>query len=215
MLRQASAKSTLLELLDPYFEHKHYSKCRGVIDFYCETNFGHSSIIISVSGNEGDEVAELFPGIRHNLVEHFLIDLFGTNAYYNTWSHSLLPSWRFLQSEMESFRLPCNTPAEIDAAIDRFIDFMDRRGFDFLNHYRELAKIDQLLNDRPKVAARWCNHNYQRCFRALATAKLLNRPDYDRMFLMNQQYMAERGFAGKIMQKFNTTFANYKDLSLN
>ncbi|MCA1761684.1 MAG: hypothetical protein LC664_01600 [Flavobacteriales bacterium] len=57
--------------------------------------------------------------------------------------------------------------------------------------------------------------SYHRCFRAMVTAKVLSRNDYDKLYLMHQQYLAQRGFNGEILHKFNATFARLKEMYLN
>jgi hypothetical protein len=180
--------------------------------FYRSTRFGHSAIIYSITG--GGQV-EFFLGIRHHLIEEVLKSLFGNQNYYGTYSHTILPSWSHLIQESQLARISCENLNDLRSAGDKFINFMDRTGFDFLDHYRSLANLDFALNDRPSISATWANHNYQRCFRAMTSAKIRSRTDYDQVYHMHRQYLEKRGYSGEIIHKFDTTFVRLKSISLN
>ncbi len=158
---------------------------------------------------------KVFAGIRHNLVERTLVNGFGMSEYFKNHSYTLLPSWKEIDPDNTVSSLPCRQISDIKVAGDMAIEFMDRKGFDFLNHYKSLKALDHVFNDLPKVSAKWTKHSYLRCFRAMTIAKLMDRQDYDRLFQMHRQYLEKRGFGGAIINRFDTTFARLKRFSLN
>jgi len=209
-------KEYLLSYLQPYFEHKKYDEGKLGIDFIRKTSFGHSCIQCMVTSYEDGVLIRYFAGIRNDLLERTMNHLIGENLLRYDGVTSLMVEADVLQTgNIEKFRFFCRSEDDIKKSGDSFIDLMDRRGFDFLDHYKSVEKIDFLYNDKAKMSAKWCNHSYIRCFRAMTSAKILGRTDYDRLFLMHQQYLVEHGFKGLILDKFNRTFARLKSVSLN
>lgn len=202
----------LIDYLYPYFEHKRYVLLRGNTQFKRKTNFGFSSVLCSISGGDGNTSVRFFIGLRHDLIERSLAGLFGQGDYYHTASHTLLVDARKL-GWTSSGSISCQRDLELEA--DLFIDFMDRKGFSFLDTYRRLTFCDQLFNEQREKSATWTNHQYQRCFRAMAIAHVLKRPDLEPLFERHRTYLLHRGFGGEIIRKFDTHFAPSRLPSLN
>ncbi len=206
----------LAQHLYPYFEHKKYHQADNELHFYRNTSFGRSQIIVNALPYDDEIFVELHLGLRHHIVEKMLSDILGRSDYYSETSLTFITNALNLSnSELHQKRISCKSKDELLKAGDFFIDFMDRRGFDFLDHYKTLKNIDSLMNDKPVYSAKLVNHSYHRCFRAMVTAKVLNRNDYTKLYLMHQQYLAQRGFNGEILHKFNATFARLKEMYLN
>jgi hypothetical protein len=104
---------------------------------------------------------------------------------------------------------------QVGALGDEFIDFMDRSGFAFLEKYTKLQALDNLYNHRTELSAKWCNHSYQRCFRGMVIAGIRSRRDPGLLRQKHRQYLLERGYAGQVIQKFDTNFARAGQISLN
>jgi hypothetical protein len=214
MIENKILKTHLLGHLHPYFEHKSYVGDHPSFDFLRSTRFGHSGIVCATQEYEDGIYFQFFLGIRHDIIEKQLPSILGRHEYFNTISNTLMVNSTFIDHSMPN-RSFCTSRQEVINLGNRFIDFMDRNGFSFLDHYKSLAKLNQLLNQKTSSSSAWTNHNYQRCFRGMLIAKILNDPNYDRYFLMHQQYLAERGFGGQILSRFNTTFARLQKISLN
>jgi len=210
-------KAYLLNYLQPYFEHKKYDEGKLGIDFIRKTSFGHSCVQCMVSEYDDGVVVRYFAGLRNDLLERSLNKLLGENLLRYSGIASLMVEADIIKSGRKDnlFRFFCRDKEEMRKSADAFIDLMDRQGFDFLENYKSVEKIDFLFNDKPRLSAVWTSHSYIRSFRAMTSAKILERPDYDRLFQMHQQYLAERGFQGNILEKFNRTFARLKHVYLN
>jgi len=210
-------KAYLLNYLQPYFEHKRYDEGKLGIDFIRKTSFGHSCIQCMVTEYEKGALVRYFIGIRNDLLERTLNHILGETQLRYDGITSLMIDADVLSREKggNRFRFYCQNTKDVKHSADAFINLMDRKGFDFLDHYKSVENIDSFYNDHPKVSAKWCNHSSIRCFRAMTTAKILGRNDYDRLFSMHQQYLSERGFKGPILENFNRTFARLKRVSFN
>lgn len=209
-----TAQENLRQHLHPYFEHKQYEEKRPLI-FTRQTNFGKSAFAVTLSGDEKRVYVRLFAGIRHDLVELTLINSLGLADYFKSESYTLMVNWEHLDSVRFSQALPCSRMTDITTVGDMAIDFMDQKGFDFLNRYRQMSSLDRLFNDSPDKLAKWTNHSYLNRFRAMVIAKLRGREDYENLFELHRTYLKNRGFDGVIATKFDTTFAHLKKLSLN
>lgn len=210
-------KNYLLNYLQPYFEHKKYGEAQLGIDFIRKTSFGHSCIQCMVTEYDDGVLIRYFAGIRNDLLERTLNHLLGENLLRYDGITSLMVEGDIIHSGKKDsqFRFFCKDKDDIKKSGDAFIDLMDRKGFDFLEHYKSVEKIDFLYNNKSQLSANWTNHSYIRCFRAMTSAKILGREDYERLFQMHQQYLAEHGFKGMILEKFNRTFARLERISLN
>jgi hypothetical protein len=208
------SKAFLHEHLHPYFHHKKYEEKSPLI-YERKTRFGSSVFIATVTGDEDMAYVKFFTGIRHDLIELTLINTFGLNDYFKSGSYSLLLNSSFLDSQYSPPSLPSKNPEDMTVIGDMAIDFMDRKGFDFLNYYKQLSNLDHLFNDNPEKLAKWTNHSYLHRFRAMAIAKLVDRKDFDQLLQMHRNYLENRGLSGPIVAKFDSTFTQLKKLSLN
>ena len=209
----AQAQEILSQHLHPYFHHKKYMEKQPLV-FERRTSFGSSVFVATITGDEEMAYVKFFIGIRHDLVELTLTNTFGLADYFRNSSYSLLLNWNQMDPQSAS-ALPSKNLNDMTTIGDMAIDFMDRKGFDFLNHYKHLVSLDRLYNDYPAKAAKWNNHSYLHRFRAMAIAKLVGRQDYDRLFRMHRDYLESRGLSGPIIAKFDTTFVHLKKLSFN
>jgi hypothetical protein len=214
VMNLSQAQDILNQHFQPYFDHKKYEE-RSPLVYERQTSFGCSVFMATVTGDEEMAYVKFFAGVRHDLVELTLTNTFGLNDYFKKSSYSLLLSWNQLDAHTSPPVLPSKNVNDMTAIGDMAIDFMDHKGFDFLNHYKHLANLDRLYNDNPSKAAEWTNHSYLHRFRAMAIAKLRGRHDYDRLFQMHRDYLESRGLSGPIIAKFDTTFTHLKNLSLN
>jgi len=208
----STCEEKIFDYLLPYFEHKRYDAAKGHPQFRRKTNFGFSSVILQVSEQGGLSYVRFFLGLRHDLIENMLAGLFGQESYYRSESHTLLVETAKLGWKVND---AMRDDSDIIAIGDGFIDFMDRTGFSFLDHYRRLKACDILFNETPAKSAQWCNHQYQRCFRAMAVAHVLKRNDLGHLRAIHRTYLLSRGFSGRVVQKFDVNFAQTEHLSLN
>lgn len=208
----------LREYLHPYFEHKHYILGRGGIEFRRKTSFGHSVIIANTIECGDATVVDFHLGLRHDMVETAMSGLFGQREYYLNDSVTLLADWRLPKSndpKVRTKRSEIRSTRDVDALGDAFIDFMDRIGFTFLEKYTGLQALDHLYNHRTALSAEWCNHSYQRCFRGMVIAEVRGRRDLALLRDKHRLYLLSRGYAGQVVQKFDTNFARAGQISLN
>ncbi|MGB6037518.1 MAG: hypothetical protein WBG42_14685 [Cryomorphaceae bacterium] len=208
------ARALLNEHLHPYFHHKKYMEIAPLV-YERKTGFGSSVFIATVTGDEEIAYVKFFTGIRHDLVELTLTNTFGLNDYFKNASYSLLLNSGFIDSQYAPPSLPSKKLSDMTTVGDMAIDFMDRKGFDFLNYYKQLSNLDHLFNDNPEKLAKWTSHNYLHRFRAMAIAKLVDRNDFYRLLQMHRGYLENRGLSGPIIAKFDSTFTQLKNLSLN
>jgi hypothetical protein len=172
-------------------------------------------VVCAIDWIDHEAVLSFHIGLRHHMVESMLAHYTSSQVHFNQSSHTLMVSWHQCSSINLPRRVVCSSERELIQATDLFMDFMDRDGFNTLDKYKSLRAADELLNDHPLLSSNWCNHSWQRCFRGMTTAKLLNRNDYERLFQMHQQYLLQRGAPGQIIEKFSTIFARLHRLSLN
>jgi hypothetical protein len=165
------ARESLSQHLHPYFDHKRYVEKQPLM-FERKTRFGSSVFIATVTGDEEMVYVKFFAGIRHDLVELTLTNTFGLDDYFRNSSYSLLVNAKNLDKELMPNALPCRHLSDMTGVGDLAIDFMDHKGFDFLNHYKHLSNLDRLYNDSSEKVAKWTNHSYLHRFRAMAIAKL-------------------------------------------
>lgn len=210
----SQAKRLLDDHLHPYFHHKKYTE-KSPLVYERKTGFGSSVFIATVTGDEEMAYVKFFTGIRHDLVELTLTNTFGLKDYFRHASYSLLLKSSLLDSQYSPPSLPSKQLSDIQTIGDMAIDFMDRKGFDFLNYYKQLSNLDHLFNDNPEKLAKWTCHNYLHRFRAMAIAKLVDRDDFDQLLQMHRNYLENRGLSGPIIAKFDSTFTQLKKLSLN
>lgn len=207
------------EYLLPYFEHKRYMPHRGAGEFRRKTSFGRSAVYYNAVTSDTGTFVDFHLGLRHDLVELRLSSLFGQREYYRADSCTLLVDTRKLRRVPNDgrtvLRAEITSLAHLRSVCDEFIDFMDRTGFPFLEKYSSLAAVDRLYNDLPQTSSAWCNNSYQRCFRGMTIAEILRRENMEELRERHRAYLLSRGYAGRIIEKFDTNFARSGKISLN
>ena len=154
------AQQRLSQYLQPYFDHKRYVEKQPLV-YERKTSFGSSVVIATLSGDDEMAYAKLFIGIRHDLVELTLTNTFGLDDYFQNSSYSLLLHWKYVDPESIASALPCRKLKDVEAVGEMIIDFLDHRGFDFLNHYKKLSQLDHLYNDKFNKISKWTSHVLQ------------------------------------------------------
>jgi hypothetical protein len=215
MFSTYQAQSELIEGLLPYFEHKRYELKAEKNQFIRSTNFGHSSALFAVSGFGKSVYVEFFLGLRIQEVEEHLIQIFGPSQYYHSNSHTIMTGWSNIWPSMLLRRYDCKSARDIEAITEMFIEFMDEKGFNFLDTYRKTQNLCTLLNDYKPDASNWNNHSYQHIFRALVLAHLTNRADHRDLYLTQRSYLTNRGNPKTIIEKFDCAYHNLYSAVIN
>jgi hypothetical protein len=142
------------------------------------TNGDFESIIFSVSPyEENDYWIETNFGVRKEQVET-LVQQFLTNRQdfqddTMTWNTSI---GKF--KGLKYFRHKVKNNLTFNSTIDEITDFFVKSGLPFMEKHRTFAGIDSLFNPNPETDSRFIYNQVHRCFKGLATAKLLDSTDF-------------------------------------
>jgi hypothetical protein len=141
------------------------------------TNGDFESIIFSVSTyEENDYWIETNFGVRKKQVET-VVQQFLTNRQdfqddTMTWSTSI---GKF--KGLKYFRHKVTDNLTFSSTTDEITDFFVKSGLPFMEKHRTFVGIDSLFNPNPEIDSRFIYNQVHRCFKGLATAKLLDSPD--------------------------------------
>lgn len=141
------------------------------------TNGDFESIILSVSSyGENDYWIETNFGVRKNqvetLVQQFLTNRQNFQEDAMTWSTSI---GKF--KGLKYFRYKVKNNLTFNRTTDEITDFFIKSGLPFMEKHRTLVGIDSLFNPKPEADSRFVYNQVHRCFKGLATAKLIDSPN--------------------------------------
>lgn len=190
----------LREELNPYFEHKRYVWNHAIQGYVRKTHFGWSSFVLTVGGSEAYPTADVYAGLRLELVERPLSGLFGRTEYFSAISHTLLVSSSKLAGLVRAQALTNQTIEQTGA---RVVENLDDYAFDFLSRYVDLEELTDLLNRSPERYFRLMGHNWYRPFRALMVSQLVGDPLLEMRFWQHRTYLQQRGCPEVWLQRFD------------
>lgn len=141
------------------------------------TNGDFESIIFSVSPyGENDYWIETNFGVRkekvETLVQQFLTNRRSFQEDAMTWSTSI---GKF--KGLKYFRHKVKNNLTFNSTTNEITDFFVKSGIPFMEKHSTFTGIDSLFNPKPAADSRFIYNQVHRCFKGLATAKLIDSPE--------------------------------------
>ncbi len=142
-------------------------------------------------------LAELHIGIRHNLVEEIVAPFAEGLQSSGADTHTLMVSQGRIEGEVHR-REWIRDPADSVVVAYQWQQWMAEKGFAWLEIYRDLDWLEQLLIDDPERAQRWIPNAFNRSLRTLAVAYVRQRPDFEAIRRRCQRELRAAGVASEL-----------------
>ncbi|MCB0589201.1 MAG: hypothetical protein KDD06_28190 [Phaeodactylibacter sp.] len=166
------------ERLAPFFRECGFTWLPHLHQFRKSTERGFTCLAIAVSDCEGGSLLEAHLGIRIDAVENLTFPFTNGLPGFQPDSMTLVtPLARLKGKPYERIELSDENSADEAAAAIR--QQFEEKGLAFLSHYSSLENMDNLFNRTPEEPLPLVYSQSNRCFRAVAMARLLSRKDFE------------------------------------
>jgi hypothetical protein len=167
----------LAQALHPLMRSKGYDWLPRLHQFRKSTENGFTCLILSTTAYEKESLTEAHLGIRIDHVENLAFPFTNGLPGFQPDSMSLVtPMARLFEQRYQ--RLPLAGEKSVEEATSQLKGQLESKGFAFLQQYSQLSQLDELLNAQPEAPVPYLHNQINRCFRAIVTAKLLQRQDF-------------------------------------
>lgn len=162
--------------LEPYLTAQEFVLMPELKQFRKYTDTGFQNIILSFSGRN-ETFLEVNIGLRHNGVEALAQQFLDNLPEFRKEANTLVVSVGKL-SDTKYFRYKINCYEDIENCACQIMDFMNERGFHFLNESGSLVALNRILNERPHLPVKYIYNQAHRCFKAIIVARMCHHPQF-------------------------------------
>jgi hypothetical protein len=166
--------------LIPFFDRFGYELLLPKHQFRKSQPNGFQMIIPALSVYEEVCLVELNLGVRLDAVEEFVGQFTNILQMNRADTATLLTSMGRLQGK-KYLRFQIKDLQELNSVCLQVQDFMEDKGFEFLDQAMELAYLDVLINGQSHIPSPYIYNQTYRCMRGLYIAKLNQNPSYQRI----------------------------------
>lgn len=173
-------ESWIAERLKPFLGRQGFTWLPHLHQFRKSTERGFTCIILSVSDHEESSLVEAHLGIRIDDVENIAFPFTNGLPGFQPDSMTIVtPLAKLYGQPFQRFEVASQrSAAEAVVAIQ---GQLQDKGLKFLNQYSSLEDMEALYNEKPEEQLQLVHNQANRCFRAVAMARLLPRKDFEQL----------------------------------
>lgn len=195
-----------------FFTHGYESASPGM-EFVRVSETTSKSILFSVGSHGEAQMLEIQLGVEfrtvQSLVSQFLKERQPPAESYTIKATPHLfnrpPLQRFVLTDEASLQLACS----------RIREFMENKGFRFLNTFARLKRADAVINRKPHLRSSYMPDQVHRCFVGITIARLLQRTDFEELGGIYSNYLNSRKGSEELTESFQKLFNFLKCFSVN
>lgn len=207
-------ESSLYHHLIRYLSQQSFVLLPEYKQFRRNTDIGFQNIIISTTTYSKELWVEVNIGVRVNLVEDFAQQFLDVPIEYRQHANTIIASIGKI-SDIKYLRYKIENEEDIKICYEAIKDFMQERGFSFLDHASRLANLDKLLNEKPHKTSKYLYNQTHRCFKGIIVAKLNHNPLFFELIDKYQQVLEKLKVSEAEMDKYMKLVNFLLYLSLN
>ncbi|MCS6967670.1 MAG: hypothetical protein RMJ44_00905 [Cytophagales bacterium] len=193
-------------VLEPFLKEEAFFPMPELKQFRKITPTGFQNMILSFSGRN-EIFLEVNIGLRHNAVEEIAQQFLDNLPEFRKEANTLVVSIGKL-SETKYFRYKIKCHDDIHQCSEQIMDFMQERGFRFLNTSGSLQALNKIFNDQPNLPVKYLYNQVHRCFKAIVVARMCAHPQF--LDLLNTYYctLQKLGVPDRTLMEYDR-LANY------
>jgi hypothetical protein len=193
--------------LQPVFFRHGYEKISDKKQFRQQNLHGFKNVQFSLSGDADGQLIKVQLGVRLNkverLVEQFLEGTEEQPAHNQTVVASLS---RFYKQEKTCYLL--TDEKSLQHTCQEIAEFMQKKGFRFLESISKLRHIDALINRKPNLPSPFMYNQIHRCFKGIAIASILHRTNFEKLVSIYSNYLYSQWAPREVVDSY-TRLVNY------
>jgi hypothetical protein len=207
-------ETSLYHHLNHYLVIKNFYWIPESKQFRKQTERGFQNIILSCSSYADEMWVEVNMGVRVDLVEDFAQQFLDVPIEYRKHANTIITSIGRL-SDTKYLRYKITHEEDVEVCYEAIKDFMQERGFEFLEYASHLKNLDKMLNEQPSKASNYLYNQTHRCFKAIIVAKLNNNPHFFELIDTYQQVLERLQVGEKEIDRYLKLVNFLLYLSLN
>ena len=182
-------------------------------EFRKATSGGFKSVLFTFSSEGDRQVLNLHLGVRFNIIESLVSQFLEEDGPVEE-QHTLIASpHRFNHPPLPGFLL--TDESSLHFACKQIGEFMQKKGFRFLNTFDNLKCVDASINRKPHLPSPYMHNQIHRCFKGIALARLLQRTNFETLCSVYRNYLLEKCGPEKVIVNYNRLVTYLKCFSFN
>lgn len=183
-------------------------------EFRKSTPGGFKSVMFSFGSNEGEQVLNVHLGLRFNIVESLVSQFLREDGDHPEGQHTIVASLhRFNHPPLP--KLVLTDESSLQLACKQIREFMQKKGFRFLNTFDKLKRIDACLNREPFLPSPYIQNQIHRCFKAIIMARLLQRTNFEALCAVYQNSLQNQKTSEKVLENYQKLVTYLRYFSFN
>lgn len=205
---------SIYKLLQPLFQAQGYELIAAKKQFRKRTRNGFRSVIFSISGKADEQILDIYFGLRFDVIENLVQQFLCGPAQDEKESNTILVSLNRLK-EPPLQRFIITDTSSLHDACKEISEFMQDKGFRFLQAFDRLRRVDAKINRRPQAPSPYMYNQIHRCFKGVVIARILQRNDFEMLTTIYRNYLYSQWAPAHVMDNFNKLVNYLKYFSFN
>lgn len=208
-------KETLIDshLKSLFYANGYQPASPGGMEFRNVSDTSAKGILFLVYRQEGLQMLDLQLGIEFKMIASLLspfmskTGLPAENYTLKATPHQFNcpPLQRFMLTDEASLQLACR----------QIKDFMQKKGFRFLNTFDKLKRADSVINRKPHQHSSYLPNQVYRCFVGITMARLLQRTDFETLGVVYRNYLYSHKAPERVTEGFQNLLNYLRYFSFN
>lgn len=209
-----SLEISLYNHLGNFLSKKQFTLLPDYKQFRRSTDTGFQNLIVSSSRYADELWIEVNIGVRVDMVEDFAQQFLDIPIEYRQHANTLITSFGRL-SDTKYLRYKIVNQEDVEICFEAIKDFMNDRGFEFLDYTSHLKNLDVIFNEKPHKPSKFLYNQTHRCFKGLIIAKITDNPHFLKLLDQYQATLERMQTSDREMENFMKLVNFLLYLSLN
>ncbi|GEM_PF-598301 len=173
----SKVETHLYTSLNDFLSQKDFEMRPDLKQFRRETPTGFQNIILSFSPYQAETYLEVNIGTRLNMVEEIVQQFLDNMPEFWRQANTVVVSVGKI-NDAKYFRYRIADDEDLHVCTEQVIEFMDQRGFMFLEYASHLKNLDVMFNAKPHQSVKYLYNQLHRCFKGVVIARLSHNPHF-------------------------------------
>lgn len=201
--------------LQPIFSQHAYEKLPGKNQFRQKSPHGFRNVHLSLNGDTEGYFIHIQLGTRIEKVERVVEQFMeGSEEQANEKQTAVASLSRFYQQQRGKLYLLADE-SKLQHICHQIADFIQKKGFCFLESLSKLPRIDPLINRRPDLPSPYMYNQIHRCFKGITMASILHRTDFEKLVSTYQNSLYSQGVRPEVSDNFSRLVNYLRYFSFN
>jgi hypothetical protein len=202
MMSLSKVESQLYARLEDFLADKGFVMRPDLKQFRRPLATGFQNVILSFSPYAAETYLEVNIGTRVDMVEHTAQQFLDNMPEFWPEANTVVVSVGKI-NDTKYFRYRIADEDDLRNCADQIVDFMEQRGFMFLDYASHLKNLDAMFNAKPNEPVKYLYNQVHRCFKGLVIARLQHNPQFLALVDKYQAKLPKLGVSQATIQEYD------------